>query len=139
MELLVTLFVAAFAAATLLPAQSELLLAAVVARGEFPVSIPLTVATFGNVLGSLVNWALGRYLLRFSDRRWFPMKAAALERATGWYQRYGAWSLLLSWVPVIGDPLTFAAGVLRTPLPLFLTLVTLAKGARYVVVAMVAG
>lgn len=139
MELLTTLFVAAFAAATLLPAQSELLLAAVVARGEGPVMAPLAVATAGNVLGSVVNWGLGRYLLHFADRRWFPLKRATLDRATGWYGRFGAWSLLLSWVPVIGDPLTFAAGVLRTPLPLFLVLVTLAKGGRYAVVAMLAG
>ncbi|MFT3687507.1 YqaA family protein [Paenirhodobacter sp.] len=138
MNVLASLFVAAFAAATLLPAQSEILLAFILARGE-GVVLPVAVATVGNVLGSSVNWALGRYLLRFSGRRWFPLKGAALDRTTGWYRRYGAWSLLLSWVPVIGDPLTLVAGVLRTPLPLFLMLVTLAKGARYVAVAVLMG
>ena len=129
------LFLAAFAAATLLPAQSELLLVGVLLRGDWPAWLPVVVATAGNVLGSVVNWGLGRGVARFSGRRWFPVKPAALARATGWYARYGLWSLLASWVPVIGDPLTVAAGVLRTPLWLFVLLVTLAKGGRYALLA----
>jgi len=78
---------------------------------------------------------LGRYIEHFRDRRWFPVKPAALGRAEGWYHRYGRWSLLLSWAPVIGDPLTLVAGVLREPLPFFLLIVTLAKLGRYLVVA----
>ena len=74
----------------------------------------------------------------FRDRPWFPVKAGALDRAQGWYQRYGKWSLLLSWAPVIGDPLTIVAGVLREPLPVFLLLVTIAKVGRYIVVMLIA-
>lgn len=126
------LFLAAFAAATLIPAQSEAVLAALVLTGDHPVWLLLTVATTGNVLGSLLNWALGRFLMRHAGHRWFPVSAAQLDRAALWYRRWGWPSLFFSWVPVIGDPLTLAAGVLREPLWRFLLVVTLAKGLRYV-------
>lgn len=131
------LFLIAFIAATLLPAQSEAALAGAIVQGYAPWLL-VAVATVGNVLGSTVNWWLGRELTRFGDRRWFPVKPAQLARAQAWYARYGQWSLLLSWVPVIGDPLTLAAGAMREPLRRFLLLVTLAKLARYLVVAAVA-
>ncbi|MGE4062429.1 MAG: YqaA family protein [Rhodospirillaceae bacterium] len=129
------LFSAAFLAATVLPAQSEAVLAGLLLRGEHPAVILIAVASAGNVLGALVNWALGRGLERFKDRRWFPAEGNTLARAQAWYQRYGKWSLLLSWAPFIGDPLTVAAGVMREPLPVFLALVSVAKVGRYLVVA----
>ncbi|MBP2316693.1 YqaA family protein [Azospirillum soli] len=125
------LFLTAFLAATIFPAQSELLLAGMHASGAYNHWALLVVATVGNVLGSTANWALGRYLMHFQDRRWFPIKPAMVDRATGWYQRFGVWSLLLAWMPVIGDPLTLVAGILRVDLRLFLLLVTLGKAARY--------
>jgi membrane protein YqaA with SNARE-associated domain len=64
-------------------------------------------------------------------RRWFPIKQRALERAEGWYRRFGRWTLLLSWTPVVGDPLTMIAGVLREPLWSFLLIVGIAKTGRY--------
>lgn len=129
------LFVIAFAAATLLPAQSELALAALLMAGQQPAAALLAVASVGNVAGSAVNWALGRGIDRFSGRSWFPVRAEALARAQAWYRRWGRWSLLLSWAPIIGDPLTLAAGVLREPFPIFLLLVAIAKVGRYLVVA----
>jgi len=131
------LFVAAFVSATLFPGQSEAALAGLVLAG-YPPALLLVVASAGNVLGSVVNWVLGRFIEHFRDRRWFPVSAGALERAQGWYQRYGKWSLLLSWAPVIGDPLTLLAGVLREPLPVFLLLVAIAKIGRYIVVMLIA-
>lgn len=131
------LFTIAFAAATLLPAQSEIALAALLVAGEQPAVTLLAVASIGNVAGSAVNWTLGRGIDRFSGRRWFPVCAEALARAQAWYRRWGRWSLLLSWAPVIGDPLTLAAGVLREPFPIFLLLVAIAKIGRYLVVAAV--
>ena len=125
------LFVAAFVAATLLPAQSEAVLVAALLEGTWSPAVLVGVATFGNVLGSLVNWGLGRGIERFGGRRWFPVSPAALERAGTWYRRWGKWSLLGSWLPIVGDPLTVVAGVLREPLPVFLLLVTLGKGGRY--------
>ena len=130
------LFLAAFGAATLLPLQSEAVLVGLLLSDKYWLWALLAVATLGNVLGSLVNWWLGRAVERFRDRRWFPVSPAHLEKARIHYQRYGHWSLLLSWLPVIGDPLTLVAGVLREPLGRFLLIVTLAKGARYGVLAL---
>ena len=130
----VGLFASALIAATILPMQSEAVLVGLLAAGNQPFAILLIVATVGNVLGSVINWYLGRFLLRFRDRRWFPASDRQLSRAEGWYRRYGRWSLLASWVPVIGDPLTIVAGVLREPLVPFLVLVTIAKGGRYLLV-----
>ncbi|BAQ81174.1 YqaA family protein [Pseudomonas sp. St29] len=127
------LFLAAFAAATLLPLQSEALLVGLLHNGQLSVLGLWLVATLGNVLGSLVNWWLGRRLEQYKERRWFPVGPRHLERARQHYQRYGHWSLLLSWMPLIGDPLTLVAGVMGEPLKRFLLLVSLAKGARYAV------
>jgi membrane protein YqaA with SNARE-associated domain len=125
------LFLSAFGAASLLPLQSEAVLVALLLTGDYALSGLLLVATAGNVLGSLLNWWLGRELGRWQDRSWFPISPEALARAGRSYQRYGYWSLLLSWVPLIGDPLTLVAGVMREPLWRFLLLVTLAKAGRY--------
>lgn len=132
------LFAAAFVAATILPAQSEALLAYLVLEGDHALVLLLGAATVGNVLGSVVNWVLGVWAARLRDRPWFPVSPAAMTRAEATYHRWGRWSLLLSWVPVIGDPLTVVAGFLREPLTSFVIIVTLAKGARYGVVAAVA-
>lgn len=129
------LFLAAFLAATVLPAQSELVLAALLQSDVYAVPALLAVATAGNVLGAVVNWALGRYLEHFRDRPWFPVREASLDKAQRAYARYGRWSLLLSWVPVIGDPLTLVAGVMREPFWRFFLIVLLAKGGRYAVLA----
>jgi len=130
-----SLFGIAFIAATVFPLQSEAALIALLLGGQQPVWALIAVASVGNVLGSVVNWLLGRSLERFRDRRWFPASPAALERAQRAYQKWGKWSLLLSWAPFIGDPLTVVAGVLREPLPMFVLLVTMAKVGRYVTLA----
>lgn len=130
------LFLAAFAAATLLPMQSEAALAAMlVSELYLPVAL-VAVATAGNVLGSVVNWFLGRGVEHFKHKRWFPIRESKLEKAQVFYQRYGYWSLLLSWVPIIGDPTTLVAGVMREPLWRFTLLVTLAKGGRYLLLTL---
>jgi membrane protein YqaA with SNARE-associated domain len=129
------LFAIAFVAATILPAQSEIALVGLLIVGkQAPITL-LIVATVGNVLGSVVNWLLGRWIEHFRQRRWFPVSEHALARATGWYRRWGRWSLLLSWAPIGGDALTVAAGVLREPFWSFLLLVTIAKAGRYVALA----
>ncbi|SCB32651.1 YqaA family protein [Rhizobium multihospitium] len=131
------LFVAAFGAATILPMQSEAALAGLLLTERYSALWLVVAASLGNILGSVVNWMLGRGIERFRDRRWFPIGNDALDRARGWYRRYGRWSLLASWVPVIGDPITVVAGVLREPLLTFLLFVTIAKVGRYVALALV--
>jgi membrane protein YqaA with SNARE-associated domain len=132
------LFFSAFLAATLIPGSSEAALVALLANDHGTPALLVTVATVGNVLGSLVNWLCGRFLSGFRKRPWFPVSARHYDRAIGWYGRFGVWSLLLAWVPIIGDPLTVAAGALRTGLMPFLALVTTGKAARYVAVAVLA-
>lgn len=129
------LFLSAFGAATLLPLQSEALLVALLLSHDYSLPLLLLVASVGNVLGSLVNWLLGRYIERYKQRKWFPVSQQQLTRAQGFYARYGRWSLLLSWMPVIGDPLTLVAGIMREPLWRFTLLVTVAKTTRYAVIA----
>ena len=129
------LFAAAFLAATILPAQSEAVLAGLLLAGAQPAWLLIAVASLGNVLGSVINWLLGRGIERFRHRSWFPAKAAALDRAQRWYRRYGKWSLLLSAAPFVGDPLTVVAGVLREPFATFLLLVTISKVGRYLILA----
>lgn len=133
------LFVAAFGAATLLPLQSEAVLVGLLLSGQYSLWWLLGIATLGNVLGSLVNWLLGRWVDHFKARRWFPVSARQLDKARGHYARWGHWTLLLSWVPIIGDPLTLVAGVIREPLWRFLLMVSIAKTARYGLVAYLTG
>lgn len=138
MTLLTTLgglFAIAFVAATILPAQSEAALVALLLAGDISPWLLIAVASAGNVLGAVVNWFLGRGIDQFRDRPWFPASEKQLERATSWYQRWGRWSLLLSWLPIGGDALTVVAGVLREPLWSFVALVTVAKTGRYIVLA----
>lgn len=126
------LFITGFIAATLLPASSELLLLALFQQGLNPMLLWLS-ATAGNTLGSCVNWYLGREILRFRNRRWFPVSSDSLQRAQQHFKRYGYWSLLFAWLPVVGDPLTFVAGILRMRFSVFVVLVLAGKGLRYAV------
>jgi membrane protein YqaA with SNARE-associated domain len=129
-DALAGMFLAAFLAATVVPFYSELVFGALLLQGHDP-WIVWSVATCGNTLGSCVNWILGRYLIRFRESRWFPFSPQAHERAEGWFQRFGQWSLLMAWAPIGGDALTFVAGLMRTRFWLFLLLVGTGKGARY--------
>lgn len=128
------LFVSAFLSATLLPGSSEVVLLGLLASAKGQPFVLVAVAIVGNVAGSVVNWGLGRYFLVLKDRSWFPVKAAMLARAQAWFARYGSWSLLLSWVPVIGDPLTLVAGMMQVPFFRFLLLVATGKAVRYMAV-----
>ena len=115
--------------------QSEAALVALLALKPSAVYALVFFASLGNILGSMLNWWLGAHIQRWQNRRWFPASPAQLQRAQQWYQRHGRWSLLLSWLPIVGDPLTLIAGVLREPLWRFTLLVTLAKVGRYAVLA----
>lgn len=130
----VGLLAVAFVAASLLPGQSEVVFVGMLVAGYYDPLMLLLSATAGNTLGSLANWLLGRFVEHFRDRKWFPFSVDAIERADRWYVKWGKWSLLLSWAPVVGDLLTLAAGMMRLRLAVFLPLVILAKGGRYLAI-----
>lgn len=140
MEEIATIFgllVASFLAATILPMQSEALLVGLIMNTEYSPLVLIVIASTGNILGSCVNWWLGNYIETYKDRKWFPVSRKSLIRAQSFYGRYGRWSLLLSWVPIIGDPLTVMAGIMKEKFIIFLSLVSIAKVGRYVMIALV--
>ena len=128
------LFVASFLAATILPLSSEVVLTALLLNGFSPVNV-VTVATIGNVLGSLTNYALGYWASLEVIKKWLKMSEQEFVRAEQRFTKYGIFSLCFAWVPIIGDPLTVIAGVLRIPLLWFVILVTTGKLVRYVVIS----
>lgn len=128
------LFLAAFFAATILPLGSEVVLVALLLSDFNPIEV-VTIATLGNVLGSVVNYAIGFFGSAFLIHRVLKISDETFQQTQRRFQRWGTASLLLAWVPIIGDPLTVIAGVLRVNIWLFLLLVTLGKLGRYIVVA----
>ena len=131
------LFIAAFLAATILPLSSEVVLTGLLLNGLPPVALVL-VATVGNVLGSIVNYGLGYWAGQGLIKRWLKMTDEELVREEQRFTKYGLLSLLLAWAPIIGDPITVVAGILRIHLLWFILLVAAGKLARYVVVSYLA-
>lgn len=128
------LFLSAFGAATLLPLQSEAVLVGLLAQMQYSVWLLVAVASLGNILGSCVNWWLGLKVEQYKNKKWFPVSEQKMLQAQGIYQKYGFWSLLLSWVPVIGDPITLIAGLLKENFVRFVVMVSIAKMGRYLFV-----
>ncbi len=131
-----TLFTVAFISATLLPMGSEALLLYDVSQ-NYSLVILWSVATVGNSLGSMVNYWLGLKGETYLEEKGH-LSAKKMEKARGFFDTYGGWTLLLSWAPVIGDPLTFIAGVLRYKFKRFAMIVAVAKGTRYAIVIFLA-
>jgi membrane protein YqaA with SNARE-associated domain len=129
-----SLFAISFLAATILPFSSELTLAGLIATSDYDNLLLLIVASFGNVLGSVVNWALGSYSRNLTTKKWFPFKETQIERSSKWFRKFGKWSLLFAWVPVVGDPLTLVAGISRVKFIDFIILVAIGKVSRYLIV-----
>ncbi|MBJ7537396.1 YqaA family protein [Marinomonas transparens] len=127
-------FVVSFLSATILPLGSEAVL--LYYSNEVVASIALLWlwASLGNTLGGLTNWFLGAFLIRYEGKKWFPIKPRARHKAQRFFNRYGVWVLLFTWLPVVGDAIALAAGVFRTPLKYFLPLVFIGKAARYALV-----
>jgi len=129
-----SLFTISFLAATILPFSSELTLAGLIAISNYDNLLLLIVASFGNVLGSVINWVLGFYSRNLITKKWFPFKETQIERSTKWFRKFGKWSLLFAWVPIVGDPLTLAGGLLRVRFLDFVILVAIGKVSRYLIV-----
>ena len=123
-----------FLAATVLPIASEWLLVALVIHQINP-GAAVGVATLGNTLGAMTTWALGIWGGPCIIQRWLKIDAAAQLRAECWYERWGSWSLLMAWAPVVGDPLCLVGGIMRVPLWRFTLLVATGKTARYAALA----
>ncbi len=126
------LLIISFLAATILPLSSELVLSTMLLTDSFDKYLLLVVASFGNIFGSSVNWYLGKKILIFKDKKWFPVNEKQIAKSEMYFNKYGIWSLLLAWVPIIGDPLTVIAGILRVNFFTFLLLVSLSKTSRYI-------
>ena len=129
-----TLFLLSFFAATILPFSSELTLAGLISSSNYDNLLLLIFASFGNVLGSVVNWALGFYSRNFTTKKWFPFKETQIEKSSAWFRKFGKWSLLFAWIPIVGDPLTLVAGLLRVRFLDFIIIVAIGKVSRYLVV-----
>ena len=130
----ISLFFISFVSATLLPGSSEIALFGMLSLGTYNKFLLLLFASIGNILGSCVNWYLGIHVLRFQSKKWFPFSSAQMNKYSNLFKKYGAWSLLFSWAPIIGDPLTFVSGVFKTNFIKFLILVSVGKVTRYIVV-----
>jgi membrane protein YqaA with SNARE-associated domain len=130
----ISLFLISFLAATILPFSSEVTLATLIASSNYNNLLLLIFASLGNILGSVVNWVLGFYSRNLATKRWFPFKDKQIKKSSSWFNRFGKWSLLFTWVPIIGDPLTLVGGLLRVKFIEFLILVTIGKVSRYIVI-----
>lgn len=131
------LFISAFGAATLLPLQSEAVLLVLFSQDQYAVVLLIAIASLGNILGSCVNWYLGLKIEQFKDQKWFPVSEKNMLKAEHIYQQYGFWSLLLSWLPIIGDPITLIAGLFKENFIRFVVMVSFAKTGRYIFVYLI--
>ena len=120
--------------ATIVPFGSEVYFATLLSLGKYNNFLLLVSASVGNVLGSVFNWICGYYINYFVKKSWFPIKQDKIKKGTELFNKYGKWSLLLSWVPFIGDPITFVAGTLRFSFIPFIILVSIGKVGRYLVI-----
>ena len=129
-----SLFAISFLAATILPFSSELTLAGLIATSNYDSLLLLIAASIGNILGSVINWILGFYSRNLTTKKWFPFKDKQIENSSKWFNKLGKWSLLFAWIPIIGDPLTLVAGLLRVRFLDFIILVAIGKVSRYLVI-----
>ena len=137
-EVFITLFISSFISSTILPGHSEITLTTLIFLNKYNIINLVFIASLGNILGSILNWYLGFHFVKFKEKKWFPINKRQLEKASLWFLNYGKWILFLSWIPLVGDPLTVVAGVLRVPIITFLIIVSISKILRYVIVSLIA-
>ena len=128
------LFLISFLAPTIFPLSSELTLISLLKSGSYSSFLLISTSSLGNILGSIFNWFLGFYLSEHIHKKWFPFKQNQINVASKRFSKFGIWSLLFSWLPIVGDPLTLIAGILRINFLLFIALVTVGKITRYLFV-----
>ena len=130
----ISLFTVSFMVATIVPFGSEMYFGTLLSLNKYNNFALLIAASAGNILGSVFNWICGYYVNYFIKKPWFPIKKEKITKGTKIFNKYGKWSLLLSWVPFIGDPITFVAGTLRYSIIPFVILVSIGKVGRYLVI-----
>ena len=130
----ISLFTVAFMVATIVPFGSEAYFVTLLSMDKYNDLLLIIAASLGNVLGSVFNWVCGYYVNYFIKKTWFPLNNNMIDRGNNMFKKYGKWSLLLSWVPFIGDPITFVAGTLRYSLLPFIILVSIGKVGRYLII-----
>ena len=130
----ISLFTVAFMVATIVPFGSEMYFVTLLSINKYNNLLLLIAVSTGNILGSVFNWICGYYVNYFIKKPWFPIKKEKIKKGTEIFNKYGKWSLLLSWAPFIGDPITFVAGTLRFSLIPFLILVSIGKVGRYLII-----
>lgn len=131
------LFISAFLSATLLPLSSEFVLSTLLVKGLSP-TLLITTATAANVLGSMLNYALGYWASSAVINKWLRISESDIRKAENRFKKYGLISLCFAWLPIIGDPLTVMAGLIKIHLGWFIVLVTAGKLIRYIVISQVA-
>ena len=127
-----SLFTISFLGGSILPISSELTFVGLLIANSYDELILLFSASFGNILGAVCNWILGFFLLKFISKKWFPFNQYQINKASIWFKKFGVWSLLFSWLPIVGDPLTLVAGILKLRFFIFLFLVSIGKISRYI-------
>ena len=132
----ISLFTISFLAATILPLSSELMLASMLSSENYNRILLIVFSSLGNILGSVFNWVLGFYFIKLQNKKWFPFNEKQISKSSLWFEKYGKWSLLFAWVPIIGDPLTFVAGTMKTKFFIFLILVGIGKISRYLFISL---
>ena len=126
-----SLFWISFLGGSILPISSELTLVGLLSTNNYNELGLLIIASLGNILGAVCNWILGFYSLKYINKKWFPFTLTQIDKASLWFNKFGIWSLLFAWVPIIGDPLTLVAGILKLRFSIFLFLVSIGKIGRY--------
>jgi len=133
-----TLFFSALISSTLMPGGSEALLSYLIIDGG-NVYMLVAIATLGNVLGSLITYGMGRFLNQTFQNSRFRMNPKHLSTAETWFAKFGQPALIFAWLPIVGDPLCFIAGMMRSHVMLFVLLITIGKFLRYAVLAAIVG
>lgn len=131
LHILIFQFFIAFLSASLIPIQGALIMLALLASGKYTDWLLVLVACAGTLAGIGINWILGRYLSRFQNEKWFPVKTSYMDKAKLLFDRHGRATLLLAGVPLIGDPITIVAGALRINFGFYFLTAGLSKCAQY--------
>ena len=132
-----SLFTLSFFVATIVPFGSEAYLAKLIIENKHNITLLFISASLGNILGSVFNWICGYYSSYLLKKKWFPISKKKMNKSSTFFIKYGKWSLLLGWVPFIGDPITFVAGTLKYPFAPFLFFVSIGKIGRYLIVYLI--